>query len=162
MKLVLALLAVVLSAATSIAEPILPDQPRLRDFPRGPFGSIALYTTTVAKGRDGTIHVMQGFIWGRPNGKGSYIVRNPKTGLSCSGETVRMPDRSGKGDLRCSFEDQPLGVMPLYVPAGIYGRFKGTSTGNLIDPAGRQIGVFMTRWAAGSFPDPIEMIAAFD
>lgn len=154
--------AVILSSVASLAEPVLPDRPRLGDFPKGPRGSVALFATTVAKGNDGTVHVLQGFIWGKLNGDGLYAVHNPKTGLACNGRTVRMPDRSGKGDLTCTLGGRPLGSMPLEVPAGVYGRFRGTSTGELTDPGGRAIGVFMTSWAAGRFPDPAPMIAALD
>lgn len=161
MKFFSALVLALGVSAAAWAQPVLPDEPRLRDFPKGPRGSIALYTTTVAKGNDGTFQVMQGFIFGKLNGESVYVVHNPKTGLKCEGTTSRAADRSGKGVMTCSVEGRPLGTLPFDVAAGTYGKFRGTTTGKLIDPRGRQIGVFMTRWGALKFPDPLEMVAAF-
>lgn len=157
----IALLVASLSAGLAFAEPILPENPRLRDFPKGPRGAIAFYTTTVAKGNDGTFQVMKGFIYGKLSGDAIYVVHNPKTGLSCDGKTTRAADRSGKGSMSCSLDGKPLGTMPFDIPAAVYGKFRGTTTGKLVDPRGRQIGVFMTRWGAWKFPDPAEMLAAF-
>jgi hypothetical protein len=156
--------AIVLALCVStaaLAEISVPDNPKLRDFPKGPRGSIALYATIVAKGTDNTIIVMKGFIWGQLNGQGTYVVHNPTIGITCNGTTRRMPDSSGQGDLSCSLAGQFLGSGPLHVPAGVYGKLKGTSTGGLADANGKKIGTFMTRWAAGAFPDPLAMIDAF-
>lgn len=154
-------MALFIGTTLSWADVILPDEPRLRDYPKGPRGSLALPTTMVARGNDGTTHVLQGFIFGQMNGDAVYVFRNPRTDLECKGTTQRAADRSGKGQMLCLVGGRPLGTVSFDIPAGTYGKLRGTTTGRIHDDRGRPIGAFITRWAAFGFPDPAPLIAAF-
>lgn len=160
-RFLLACAAAILGATATWADIILPDQPRIGDFPPGPRGSLAFPTTMVARGTDGTTHVLQGYIFGQRNGDAVYVFRNPKTGLECKGTTRRVEDRSGKGEMQCVAQGRSLGVVPFDIPAGTYGRMRGTATGKIHDDRGRPIGAIIARWATFGFPDPAPLIAAF-
>ena len=163
--LVMATLFAVSSATTLLAEElVLPPKPDPHRFsvkvPRFK-GFIGMFNTSVVRYNDGHMEVFYGFIFGNPKRDGLIFVVNDITGTECEGETSRQPDKSGKGEMRCTTQGALTSVSPVEIATGTYGKLKGGDTGMVLDPEGIQIGSILTRWNGWDFPDATEMSESF-
>ena len=143
---------------------VIPDKPMPQDFPQVgelPRQTKRMFATSVSKMIDGSTYVLYGFIFGTRQREGYFFLSNQTIGLTCSGKTERAGDRSGKGTVTCTGGGAFDGTSPLDIPAKVYGRLNGTTTGPVLDARGSRVGTNITRWSVSDFPDPSELIAAF-
>ncbi len=151
-----AALCLCLGLPATAQDMILPSQPGIRDF-EFPRGSIGFYTTSVLRYTDGHTEAYYGFIYGNMKRDAVVYVVNDVLGIRCKGETKRLKDRSGAGFLECQRNGKPYSRSDIQIAAGVYGKMKGTDTGTVQSPGGKDIATFITRWHAFSFPDAVAL-----
>jgi hypothetical protein len=159
---ILVALLLLLPGIAAAQDLVLPSEPDPRALARAigvPRGNIAMFNTTVVRLDSGTFHVLYGFIFGNMKRDGIIHVANDVDGLVCQGKTTRQPDRSGKGEISCLQNGKLVGISPVDIATGVYGKFNGIDSGVVLDPNGKQIGTVITQWHASAFPDAAKIVA---
>lgn len=161
-----ALIAAVLAGpAAEAQEVVLPGKIAKRDLPAtSPDGQrmtgLALPATVAIRLPSREIVVFYGYIVGKsPKAPSWTWTYNDALDMTCWTRMIPRADGSAQGQTTCSAGGAQLSDMPLDVPAGKYGKLKGTLSATTRATDGQRY-TYVFRWATGRHPDPAPLVKA--